>query len=93
MKKIHLSRSADDDLWKASIAFQAKSIEEKIEQKYKFSCEPCKTVFIESTKMDDCFLNAKNLNSACLNTFHICEIAENFLQFQICFKNVVCFNF
>lgn len=71
--------SRDSELMKATIAFSAKAIEEKIVFSYQFSCEPCTHIFNECSKMVNCFSNSE-LEPPCTSTFQICEITDRFLM-------------
>lgn len=75
-----LSHDKEHDLTKASIAFAAKSIENKLQLTYEFECEPCRYIFDGNPKMVDCFSTAENLEPPCASTFEICEIADKFLK-------------
>lgn len=81
LQKLRLTEcsSKDSELIKATIAFSAKAIEEKIEFGYQFSCEPCTHIFNECSKMVNCFSKA-NLEPPCTSTFQICEITDRFLM-------------
>lgn len=68
-----------DGLSGASIAYAARSIEEKIETK-DFYCNDCKFVFRENDKLIECTFHIIESKRPCHSTFIICKIVDRFLN-------------
>lgn len=67
-----------DGLGGASIAYAAKTIEEKIESK-KFYCDECKYVFCENERLADCTFFLIPSKRPCVSTYNICKIVDRYL--------------
>lgn len=61
------------DLTTANIAL---NIEQKMENK--FTCQPCKNVFVQNEKVHRAFQSHSNSRKACQSTFEICQKANFF---------------